>query len=166
MKQKPAANGTIQFKLDTGADVTVMPPTDLEKLGMNETDIRRTRKKLYGANGQRIQCLGFVSVEFTWGDKTEKQIIYVCKNVRRALLGKPTINKFNMIQMNIPQNFSCGNVDVVDEDRDQPEEKTAEEEFTIMAEKYPFLKDYKKVFTKLGKITAGDEVNIRVKEGT
>ena len=162
----PAANGTIQFKLDTGADVTVMPPTDLQKLGMKETDIRHTHKKLYGANGQRIQCLGFVSVEFTWGDKTEKQIIYVCKNIRRALLGKPTINKFKMIQMNIPQNFSCGNVDVVDEDQEQLEEKTAEEEFTIMAEKYPFLKDYKDVFTKLGKITAGDEVNIRVREGT
>ena len=162
----PAENGTIEFKVDTGADVTIIPDTDLTKLGLERDDIRRTRKKLFGANKQRIQCLGYVSTRFTWGDKTEKQIVYVCKNIRRALLGKPAINKFNIIQMNIPESYSCGKVDAVDESQDKYKEKTLEEEFNEIAEKHPILKKFKKVFTKLGNINAGDEVNIRVKEGT
>ena len=164
----PAANGTIEFKLDTGADVTIMPETDLPKLDMDVNDVRPTRKRLYGANGQRIRCLGYVSTKFTWGEKTERTIIYVCKNIRRALLGKPTINKFNMIKLNIPQNYSCGNVDVdvLDDDTEQLEQKSVEEEFKSLAEQFPYLRKYKNLFTKLGCINAGDEVNIRVKDGT
>ena len=54
-------------------------------------------------------------------NRTEKQIVYVCKNVRRALLGKPTISKFDMIQMNIPHNYSCGEINMMDESREENE---------------------------------------------
>ena len=54
----PGKNGEIQFKIDTGADVSVIPEEDMSKLGLTKKDIRRTRKKLYGPGRKRLQCLG------------------------------------------------------------------------------------------------------------
>ena len=35
----PAKEGDIHFKIDTGADVTVIPEEDLQKLGLNKKNI-------------------------------------------------------------------------------------------------------------------------------
>ena len=73
-----------------------------------------------------------------------------------------------MIQMNLPHKYSCGKVDTVDEDKEESkeDEKTLEEEFNSLAEKYPMLKRFKNVFTQLGNINVGEKVSIKIKEGT
>ena len=48
----------IHFKIDTGADVTVAPDTDLTKIGLTHKDIRKTKKLLYGPRQKRLKCLG------------------------------------------------------------------------------------------------------------
>ena len=85
----PARNGEIRFKIDTGADVTVIPEEDLCKLGLNKADIHQTRKRLFGPGKQRLKCLGYVKTRFTWGECSANQIVYVCRGIKRALLGKP-----------------------------------------------------------------------------
>ena len=72
----PGVNGEIHFKIDTGADVTVIPEEDLCKMGMERKDILRTRKKLFGPGKQKLKCLGFVKTKFTWGEITDEQIVY------------------------------------------------------------------------------------------
>ena len=52
----PPKVGEIHFKIDTGADVTVIPEEDLPKLGFSRKNIRRTRKKLFGPGKQRLKC--------------------------------------------------------------------------------------------------------------
>ena len=41
----PGIGGEIHFKIDTGADVTVIPDEELSKLGLKKQDIRRTKKR-------------------------------------------------------------------------------------------------------------------------
>ena len=82
----PAKEGAIRFKVDSGADVTVIPKEELYKLGLDESNIQKTNKQLYGPSKQRIQCLGFVKTRFAWGDLAGEQIIYVCDGLKQALL--------------------------------------------------------------------------------
>ena len=46
--EMPASNGHIRFKIDTGADVTVISQDELAKLNINKSDLAPTRKKLTG----------------------------------------------------------------------------------------------------------------------
>ena len=155
----PAKNGEIQFKIDTGADVTVIPDEDLRKLGFSWSDIRKTKKKLYGPGKQRLRCLGYIIVNFTWGDITDRQIIYVCRGIKRALLGKPAIRRFNIVQLNIPDSYSCADVSEIVNEADHHKEN-------IITPEYSLLKDYPQLYNKLGKINVGEDVNIKIKEGT
>ena len=96
--------------MDTGADVTVVDDGELPKLGLTKSDVRLTRKRLYGPGKQRLRCLGYVKTIFTWGDIVDEQIVYVCKGIKRALLGKPAIRRLKIVQLNIPDNYSCSNI--------------------------------------------------------
>ena len=44
----PGVNGDIHFKIDTGADVTVVDETNLQKLGLRKSHIKHTEKTLLG----------------------------------------------------------------------------------------------------------------------
>ena len=52
----PAVNGEIHYKVVTGADVTIIPEEDLEKLGLHRDDVKPTRKKLFGPGKQQLRC--------------------------------------------------------------------------------------------------------------
>ena len=97
----PGVNGQIHFKIDTGADVTVIPEEELEKLGLDHKDICPTTKKLFGPGKQRLKCLGYVKTRFTWGDITDVQIVYICRGIKRALLGKPAIRRLKIVELNL-----------------------------------------------------------------
>ena len=152
----PCKNGEIRFKIDTGADVSVIPEEDMSKLGLTKKDIRRTRKKLYGPGRKRLQCLGYVITQFTWGDQTGQQLIYVCRGIKRALLGKPAIRKFNIVELKVPKNYSCAEVNQVVND-------TAELGQEEVTPSYPLLKEFPQLYNRLGLINAGDAVNIKLK---
>ena len=94
--EMPAPNGYIHFKIDTGADVTVISQDELAKLNINKSDLAPTRKKLSGPAKQKLQCLGYIYLNFQWGEKQSREIVYVCKNLTRALLGKPAIRHLNI----------------------------------------------------------------------
>ena len=152
----PAKNGVIYFKVDSGADVTVIPPEDLPKLGLTKADIHMTRKKLYGPSKRRMKCLGFVTTKFRWGDTTGEQLIYVCEGLKRPLLGKPEIRKFKILTFNETDKFSCAAVqdfDTIDNGQgDNPEE-------------YDIVKEFPTIHGRLGKINVGEDVTIRMKQG-
>ena len=66
---------------------------------------------MFGPGKQRLTCLGFVKTLFTWGDITDIQIVYVCKGIKRALLGKPAIRRLKIVELNFPDNYSCADVE-------------------------------------------------------
>lgn len=108
--EMPAISGNIHFKIDTGADVTIIGEEELEKLNMDVNDVKKTTKRLMGPTGEKLKCLGYIITTFTWGDKTTEQLCYVCKNIKKNLLGKPTINALKMIELNSTDNITCSQV--------------------------------------------------------
>ena len=50
----PASNGTINFKIDTGADVTVVPQEELTKLNIHLNELKQTRKKVTGPGHNKL----------------------------------------------------------------------------------------------------------------
>ena len=67
-------NGEIRFKIDTGADVTVIAERDIHQLGMNASNIMKITKKLCGPSNQPLGCLGYIIATFTCGDETTEQL--------------------------------------------------------------------------------------------
>ena len=88
----PEPNGTINFKIDTGADVTVVPQEELTKLNIHLNELKQTRKKLIGPRNNKLKCIGYTYSTFQWGDKHSTELIYICQNLTKALLVKPAIN--------------------------------------------------------------------------
>ena len=165
--QMPALHGTIDMKIDTGADVTVMPDEEMPKLGLSHKDLRKTRKKLFGPGKKRLQCLGYVKTVFTWGDIKSTQLVYVCKGIKRALLGKPAIRELNIVTLNLPSSFSCAEAnksinEVALSSNIEIEPSSAKN----IIESYPLLKDFPQLYNKLGKIEVGGPIQIKLKEGT
>ena len=162
----PGTNGEIHFKIDTGADVTVIPEEELPKLGLELKDVRETRKKLFGPGKQRLKCRGYVKTLFTWGDITDQQIVYVCRGIKRALLGKPAIRRLKIVELNLPKRYSCAEVIEMIDEQEMDEVDNEDNEEIVTPDDYPLLKEFPQLYNRLGKIDVGGPVNIKVKEGT
>ena len=107
---------------------------------------------------------------FTWGQITATQIVYVCRGIKRALLGKPAIKKLKIVELNIPTNYSCADVEkmmnAIEEKLENTAALTQDDATRQIAEKYPLLKEFPELYNRLGKIEVGGPVNIKLKKGT
>ena len=91
-------NGTLQFKLDTGADVTVVP----ERL-YNETmhgRISPSDKILHGPADMKIPVMGKIHTTLSV-NKKKTQVVYIIKGGGKPLLGKPAIQALNIVQATV-----------------------------------------------------------------
>ena len=89
--------------------------------------------------------MGYFVTLMSWGDRNEKQICYVCKNVNVPLLGRPAICFLKILKLDIPKRYSCASAEI-----DKKKEARMEA--------------FPKVFTGLGKIK-GAPVKIHMDEG-
>ena len=100
----------IEFKIDTGADVTVI--SEQEYLSKQDGPLLQTNRVLSGPSQQKLdvcgQFLGNLSNQF----KSTQQEIYVIRGLRKALLGRPAIEALQVVQQvqpvqasNIVKNF-------------------------------------------------------------
>ena len=137
--------GYIDFKVDTGADVTVIGEKELDKLGKSTENRRATDKKLIGPGGQHLKCLGFTHVTFTWGNFKARQIWYIIKDLQMNVMGKPTTRALQSITVEKPTELRCDSVDSADENS--------------------YVKEYPEVFSGLACIR-GQPSNIELKYGT
>ena len=151
----PSPNGTISFKIDTEADFTVGPEEELAKLNIHLNELRQTRKKLIGPGKNKLRCIGYTYTTFQWGDKRSTELIYICQNLTKALLGKPAINSLQITTLNKPSTYSCNEISTIQlshghtSNHKQPEENK-------------FIQDYPEDFNGLGDIE-GPPINIKLK---
>ena len=124
--------GKIEAKIDSGADVTAITEDDLKKIGKDRSMLKKTNKRLVGPDSQKIFCIGYTYVSLTWGKNNSKQLVYVCKNLKKALLGKPAIRALHILNVDIPEEVRC---------------EAIEESYTNK-----FIKEFPKVFNGLGKM--------------
>ena len=76
------------------------------------------------------------------GQHSELITIYVCNNVQTALLGRPALQKFNLVKIDTPEGLMCA---------------------TITKSKFSIAEQFPSVFKGLGTIK-GDPVHITVQE--
>ena len=83
------------FKIDTGADVTVIPKSLLDKLPSKPTLVR-AKKTLIGPNRSKLPTLGCFKAELRKQEKEAQEEVYVVQNLQTPLLGKPAITALGL----------------------------------------------------------------------
>ena len=85
-----------EFKLDTGADVSVIPDTVFKKLKCQLSDTNRT---LTGPSQQKLDVMGTFKALIKVNGKEVNQEIFVVKGLKSALLGRPAIAALKLISV-------------------------------------------------------------------
>ena len=83
-----------EFKIDTGADVTVIPATMYEK--SRDGSLVSPGRVLRGPSQHALSVLGKFVGNLKVSNPTVKQDIYVVKGLQRALLGRPAIESLGV----------------------------------------------------------------------
>ena len=86
----------VDFKIDSGADVTVMPYDTLLSLDL-QTKLEATDKVLMDPCNYKLNCKGKVTVEQSYNSNTVKETMYAAESLARPLLGRSAAVKFNLI---------------------------------------------------------------------
>ena len=105
-----ARNGPTKFKIDTGADVSVIGVGHLEKFGLRLRNLRRTKKSLVGPDANKLERLRYFKANFKTKDQISNQICYVCKNIKILLLGRPAVKELGIVKINVPSQVTCASV--------------------------------------------------------
>lgn len=85
----------IKFKIDTGADVTVIPKEVQNKL--KNVKLRQPDKILNGPGQNRLEVSGMFTGELRVREKTATQQIYVVEGLRQPLLGRPAVELLGLV---------------------------------------------------------------------
>nr|XP_058955069.1 uncharacterized protein K02A2.6-like [Pocillopora verrucosa] len=125
----------VKFKVDTGADVTVIPPSVYHSL-VPKPSLSKCTKTLMGPCKHKLCCLGNFTAKLCVDEKVIRELIYVVKDLERPLLGRDAAQELKLINR----------VDTVSSDDYK----------TRMASKHPQL------FTGLGQMK--DSYTITLKE--
>ena len=83
-------NSEINFKIDTGADVTVIPEEVFLQCNLGKR--HSTCKRLFGADLIGLRVMGTVRDTLSLGETCVTEDIYVVKGLKEPLLGQPAID--------------------------------------------------------------------------
>ncbi|MCG8044483.1 MAG: RNase H-like domain-containing protein, partial [Candidatus Thiodiazotropha endolucinida] len=128
----------IRFKIDTGADCTVI--SDKTYLNLGKLPLDKCSKRLYGPGNVPLEVMGSFSAKLESNTSSAVERIYVVKGLDRCLLGRPAISKLNLLEIKC-QNASVNEVISIE----------------TVKERYPNL------FKELGMMSG--EYDITLKEG-
>ena len=84
------------FKVDTGAEVTVITEDVLTQLGLR-SKIQTSNRVLCGPDGNRLPVAGEISLRLSYIGQATTQIVYVLKKLQRSLLGLPAIKELQLL---------------------------------------------------------------------
>ena len=86
---------TAQFKIDTGADVTVLSEDEFQKGQFPE--LERTKKVLQGPGQTPITVRGKFTATIGTDSKSTTQEVYVVPGLKFSLLGRPAIQALGLV---------------------------------------------------------------------
>jgi hypothetical protein len=131
-----------QFKLDSGADVTVVPKHLYDKLSnKRKVKLQSTDKILLGPCNYRLNCLGKFNARITSENKFILEEIYVVKDLRNPLLGKSACVSLNLL----------GKINEVENSKAPEESKY----------KQQIIGQYPKLFKGLGELEGEYEIKLK-----
>jgi transposase InsO family protein len=94
-------NGTpIKFKLDSGADATVMRSTETM---LQQVTLSPTRNRLRGPSNHEIKCVGTFSAVLKHGEHSMEEKIYVIEDQNTNLLSREACQKLSLLTCNVSQ---------------------------------------------------------------
>ena len=88
-------NIPVELKIDTGADVSVIPESMLANL--KGVTLSPTSKALYGPGNHALKVLGKFTAELRLDKNTIKEEIFVVSWLKNPLLGRPVIKSLNLL---------------------------------------------------------------------
>ena len=92
-----SVNGSpVDFKIDTGADVSVISDTTYKAL-TRKASLRPPRKSLTGPSCQSLEVCGQFTGTLQHGDCTACEEIFVVKSLQMSLLGRPAIESLGLV---------------------------------------------------------------------
>ena len=87
----------MRFKIDTGADVTVIPEPLYLQTGIG--NLQKSSRQLFGPGQSKLSVKGVIKGNLKTGNgKESTQEIYVVENLKEPLLGRPAIDALNLVQ--------------------------------------------------------------------
>ena len=89
-------NTVIKFKVDTGAEVTVISEALWKTLNLSEP-LRKPSLSLCGPDHTPLKVLGEVLLSLTYKGRCCTQPVYIVKNLKNNLLGFPAIKALNLL---------------------------------------------------------------------
>lgn len=92
-------NHKIRFKIDTGADVSVIPHQTYKAIMEPGGDrpLAQTDKPLFGPGGSRLSVVGVAKESLKKGERTVQEDLYVVRDLHTPLLGRPAITKLELV---------------------------------------------------------------------
>ena len=85
----------VEFQIDTGADVSVIPEDLYKKL--EAPPLHSSSKSLVGPSQDTLQVCGQFTGTLVHKDNTVEEVIYVVKGLRKALIGRPAITSLQLV---------------------------------------------------------------------
>ena len=86
----------VTFKMDTGADVTVIPMSVLRRQRETKT-LYPAQKRLHGPNNQELPVRGCLKATLAYRNATVVEEVYVVPGLHTPLLGRPAIESLGLI---------------------------------------------------------------------
>lgn len=77
------------FLIDSGADITCLSPSSLNKKTLSQ--IKPCKDIICGPSGEKLNCLGNITLDLNYHNVHSKQIVYVIQNLRQPLLGRSSL---------------------------------------------------------------------------
>ena len=87
----------VEFKIDTGADVTVIPRTEYQK--KRDGPLRASDRMLTGAGQQQLHVQGKFTAHLKRNNVELEQEIFVVKGLDKPLLGRPAIEGLKIVSL-------------------------------------------------------------------
>lgn len=90
-------NHKVRFKIDTGADVSVIPAQMYYSIKQNVTELRKPDRPLFGPGGTPLKVLGMCRETLCKGEEEIEENVYVIEDLHIALLSRPASVKLNLV---------------------------------------------------------------------
>ena len=100
---------TVQFKLDTGSEVTVISCNTFKTLGCQE--LNTLSKILYGSGKQPLDVMGQFLAKITYKNAHSQEPIFVVRGLNSNLLGLPALRALQLVARTVStRNRSIRNI--------------------------------------------------------